>query len=76
MRVSFRYRNATTDKAERRSLAGADFLWPIVQHVLPRGFRRARHSDLLHLLLRFDPARIFFRHGKNERQCFASAVAR
>ncbi len=66
--VTFRYRNATTDKVERRSLPGADFLWLIVQHVLPKGFRRARnfgflHANckrligLLHLLLKFDPAR-------------------
>ena len=67
-RVSFRYRNAKTDKVEKRSLAGADFLWLIVQHVLPKGFRRARnfgflHANckrligLLHRLLKFDPGR-------------------
>jgi hypothetical protein len=67
-RVTFHYRNATTDTLEKRSLAGADFLWLIVQHVLPKGFRRARnfgflHANckrligLLHLLLCFDPAR-------------------
>ena len=67
-RVSFRYRDAKTGKAEKRSLEGPDFLWLILQHVLPRGFRRARnygflHANckrlivLLHLLLRFDPAR-------------------
>lgn len=67
-RVRFRYRNAETSKLQRRTLAGTDFLWLIVQHVLPKGFRRARnygflHANckrligLLHLLLRFDPAR-------------------
>ena len=67
-RVTFRYRNAKTEKVETRSLAGADFLWLIVQHVLPKGFRRARnfgflHANckrligLLHLLLKFDPSR-------------------
>jgi hypothetical protein len=66
--VSFRYRNAQTGKSEKRSLAGADFLWLILQHVLPKGFRRARnfgflHANckrliaLLHLLLKFDPSR-------------------
>ena len=66
--VTFRYRNAATEKMERRSLAGADFLWLIIQHVLPKGFRRARNYGFLHanckrligllqLLLRFDPAR-------------------
>jgi Putative transposase/Transposase zinc-binding domain len=67
-RVSFRYRNADTGKLEKRSLAGVDFLWLILQHVLPKGFRRARnygflHANckrliaLLHLLLKFDPGR-------------------
>jgi putative transposase/transposase-like zinc-binding protein len=67
-RVCFRYRHAETGKLETRSLAGVDFLWLIVQHVLPRGFRRARnygflHANckrliaLLHRLLKFDPGR-------------------
>jgi len=67
-RVRFRYRNAQTGKVQTRSLAGVDFLWLIVQHVLPKGFRRARnygflHANckrligLLHLVLRFDPSR-------------------
>ena len=46
--VSFRYRNAQTGKREKRSLAATDFLWLIVQHVLPKGFRRARHFGFLH----------------------------
>ena len=67
-RVSFRYRNAATGKPEKRSLTGADFLWLILQHVLPKGFRRARNFGFLHanckrligllqLLLKFDPNR-------------------
>ena len=67
-RVTFRYRNADTGKLERRSLAGADFLWLILQHMLPKGFRRARNFGFLHtnckrligllpLLLKFDPNR-------------------
>jgi len=66
--VTFRYREAASGSWQRRTLAGADFLWLIVQHVLPRGFRRARnhgflHANgkrliaLLHLLLKFDPGR-------------------
>ncbi len=47
-RVSFRFRDAKTGRMERRSLAGADFLWLILQHVLPRGFRRARNYGFLH----------------------------
>ena len=65
--VSFRYLDGKTGKTERRTVPGADFLWLVLQHVLPKGFRRARnfgflHSNckrviaLLHLLLKFVPA--------------------
>jgi len=65
--VSFRYRNAKTGKLEHRTVTGVHFLWLVVQHVLPKGFRRARNFGflhpnckrliaLLHLLLKFDPA--------------------
>ena len=47
-RVTFRYRNARTGKMERRTLPGADFLWLVLQHVLPKGFRRARNFGFLH----------------------------
>jgi hypothetical protein len=64
--VTFRYRNAKTGRMEQRTVAGADFLWLVLQHVLPKGFRRARNFGflhpnckrliaLLHLLLRFVP---------------------
>ena len=64
--VSFRYRNAKTGKMERRTVSGAHFLWLVLQHVLPKGFRRARNFGflhpnckrliaLLHLLLKFVP---------------------
>jgi hypothetical protein len=46
--VSFRYRNAKTGRMERRCVAGADFLWLVLQHVLPKGFRRARNFGFLH----------------------------
>ncbi len=66
--VSFRYRNARTGRMERRTVPGAQFLWLVLQHVLPKGFRRARNFGflhpnckrliaLLHLLLRFAPSR-------------------
>ncbi len=64
--VTFRFTNAKTGKVERRTLPGAKFLWLILQHVLPKGFRRARNFGflhpnckrliaLLHLLLKFNP---------------------
>jgi len=66
--VSFRYRNAKTGRMERRTVPGAQFLWLVLQHVLPKGFRRARNFGflhpnckrliaLLHVLLKFDPGR-------------------
>lgn len=65
--VTFRYRHAKTGRMEQRTVSGADFLWLVLQHVLPKGFRRARNFGflhpnckrliaLLHLLLRFIPA--------------------
>jgi hypothetical protein len=64
--VSFRYRNAKTERMEQRTVSGALFLWLVLQHVLPKGFRRARNFGflhpnckrliaLLHVLLKFVP---------------------
>jgi Putative transposase/Transposase zinc-binding domain len=64
--VCFRYRNAKTGKMESRTVPGAQFLWLVLQHVLPKGFRRARNFGflhpnykrliaLLHVLLNFAP---------------------
>jgi len=33
---------------ELRTVSGADFLWLVLQHVLPKGFRRARNFGFLH----------------------------
>ena len=46
--VTFRYRDAKTDKLAQRTLPGADFLWLVLQHVLPRGLRRSRNFGFLH----------------------------
>jgi hypothetical protein len=64
--VTFRYRDARTGKMERRTVSGAQFLWLVLQHVLPKGFQRARNFGflhpnskrlivLLHILLKFVP---------------------
>ena len=66
--VRFLYREAKSGKTEQRTLSGADFLWLVLQHVLPKGFRRARNYGflhpnckrliaLLHLVLKFAPGR-------------------
>ena len=46
--VTFRYRDAKTGKTATRTLPGADFLWLVLQHVLPKGLRRARNFGFLH----------------------------
>ncbi len=46
--VTFRYRDSKTRQWAYRTVSGAKFLWLIVQHVLPKGFRRARNYGLLH----------------------------
>ena len=46
--VTFQYRNAKTDKMALRTLPGADFLWLVLQHVLPKGLRRSRNFGFLH----------------------------
>jgi Putative transposase/Transposase zinc-binding domain len=64
--VTFRYQHAKAGKLKRRTVSGADFLWLVLQHVLPKGFRRARNFGflhpnckrliaLLHLVLKFAP---------------------
>lgn len=68
-RVSFRFRDAKTGKMELRTVSGAQFLWLVIQHVLPKGLRRARNFGflhpnckrliaLLHVLLKFVPPQI------------------
>jgi len=64
--VTFQYRDAKTGQRQTRTVPGAHFLWLILQHVLPKHFRRARNFGflhpnckrligLLHLLLRVEP---------------------
>jgi hypothetical protein len=46
--VTFRYREAKSGKMIRRTVPGTQFLWLVLQHVLPKGFRRARNFGFLH----------------------------
>ena len=47
-RLRFRYRGSRSGKIQVRTLSGADFLHLLLQHVLPKGFRRARNYGFLH----------------------------
>jgi len=40
-KVTFRYLEGTTGKTRYRTLNGADFLWRVLQHVLPKGCKRS-----------------------------------
>jgi hypothetical protein len=46
--ITFKYVKSTSGKTKLRSLPGEDFLWLILQHVLPQGFRRVRDYGFLH----------------------------
>jgi ribosomal protein L37AE/L43A len=47
-KVTFRYRDGKTKAWRERTLPGEDFVWLIVQHVLPSRFRRARDYGYHH----------------------------
>ena len=47
-RVTFKYIESKTGDIQFRTLDGEDFLWLVLQHVLPKGFRRVRDYGFLH----------------------------
>lgn len=47
-KVTFRYQNGQSKRIETRTLSGAKFLWLLMQHVLPKRFRRSRNYGYLH----------------------------
>lgn len=46
--VTFAYRDSGTGRYRKRTMPGERFLWTVLRHVLPRGFRRARDYGFLH----------------------------
>jgi len=46
--VTFSYHEGGTGKRCTRTVSGPRFIWLILQHVLPRGFRRVRDYGFLH----------------------------
>lgn len=46
--VTYRWRDSKTNRAASRTVSGAQFLRLVLQHVLPKGFRRARNFGFLH----------------------------
>jgi putative transposase/transposase-like zinc-binding protein len=47
-KVTFSYIESGSGQTCYRTLKGEDFLWQVLQHVLPRGFRRVRDYGFLH----------------------------
>ena len=47
-RVTYRWRDSKTRAMQLRTVSGVEFLRLVLQHVLPKGLRRARSYGLLH----------------------------
>ncbi len=47
-KVTFRYQNSKTKKMAFKTVTGEQFLWLLLQHVLPKRFRRTRNFGFLH----------------------------
>ncbi len=46
--VTFRYKESKSKQYQTITEPAVDFLWRILQHVLPKGFRRARNYGFMH----------------------------
>jgi len=46
--ITFKYTESRTGKTRYRNAKGEDFLWLVLQHVLPKRFRRIRDYGFLH----------------------------
>lgn len=68
-KVTFRYKDSKTGHYVKKTLSGSDFLWTLLRHVLPKGFRRTRNYGFLHpnskhsitllqFLLKFSPEKL------------------
>ena len=74
--VTFRYQHAKSGKYRIKTVSGEKFLYLLMLHVLPKGFRRTRSYGILHpcskklikflqIVLRVNPLRMFAgRHKK------------
>lgn len=76
--VTFSYIDSETKKKETRTVSGEYFLYLLMQHVLPKGFRRTRSYGFLHpcskrlikllqLVLRVNPVKLLFKRKPRPR---------
>jgi hypothetical protein len=67
--VTFRYTESKTKTVQLKTVTGEYFLWLLIQHVLPKGFRKVRSYGFLHpcskkliqllqLILKFNPVKM------------------
>ncbi len=67
--VTFKFLNSKTKRYQTRTVTGEHFLWLIVQHIVPKGFRKVRTYGFLHAcskklikllqyLLKFNPVKM------------------
>jgi len=67
--VTYQYKDSKTTKMVEITVTGEEFLWRVIQHVLPKRFRRTRNFGFLHpnskvmikviqVLKGFDPNRV------------------
>jgi len=46
--ITFRYKDSQSNHWKNRTESAVEFLWLVLQHVLPKGFRRTRDYGFLH----------------------------
>ena len=75
--VTFKYIDSKTGKSKTRTIAGEDFIALLLQHTLPKGFRRARDFGFLHgnakkvlLLIQYLLKVYLTEFKKSEKPCF------
>ena len=47
-KLTFKYKDSQTQTVNTRTLDAVDFIWKLLTHVLPRGFRRVRDYGIVH----------------------------
>ena len=68
--ITFRYTESKTKTVKIKTVKGEYFLWLLMQHVLPKGFRKVRSYGFLHpcskkmiqllqLILKFNPVKMY-----------------
>ena len=68
--VTFRYTESKTKTVQTKTVKGEYFLWLLMQHILPKGFRKVRSYGFLHpcskkliqllqIILKFNPVKMY-----------------